>query len=176
MTQARVHSRSLAARFGAAVRVSLPTTSFWVFGSIGWAAVNALSALIGLTLREWQGWPAIGEVVAVFAAGAALAFLPATVLGRLVGRGREPSIRYAAAFVALAVLTVGFTAAVFAFQYRLYYSQWHAPFPSVVWGFQFVFTTAAAVYQFAVLGMRLYLPLGFIGLFAAGWLIARSPR
>ena len=48
------------------------------------------------------------------------------------------------------------TAFLFAMDYRLFYSRWHAPFGTIVWAFQFVFTSASAVYQFAVLGMRLF--------------------
>ncbi len=176
MTQAAVETRGAFARFASAFRRAVPPAGFWIVGSLAWAAVNALSAFAGLMLREWQGWPAIAEVVFVFACGAAIAFLPAVVLVRLVGGERAPSLRYASALLSLAVLTIGFTAAVFAFQYRFYYAQWHSPFPSVAWGFQFVFTTAAAFYQFAVLGMRLYLPLAFICLFVAAWLIARPTR
>ena len=38
---------------------------------------------------------------------------------------------------------------------------------------QFVYTSAAAVYQFAVMGVRLYLPLGAVVLFGTALMIAR---
>ena len=35
---------------------------------------------------------------------------------------------------------------------------------TITWSFQFVHTLATAFYQFVVLGMRLYFPLGFVAL------------
>jgi hypothetical protein len=68
------------------------------------------------------------------------------------------------------------TAALYALQYRLYYSAWHAETFSVTWALQLVFTALAALYQFAVLGVRLFLPLGFAALFAVAIWFARRPR
>ena len=48
--------------------------------------------------------------------------------------------------------------------YRLFYARWHAPFGTRTWVYQFTFTSASAVYQFIVMGIRLYLPLGFAAL------------
>ena len=42
--------------------------------------------------------------------------------------------------------------------------------------FQFVFTTRGALIQFAVLGVRLFFPLGFVALFVASLWFARSTR
>ena len=46
----------------------------------------------------------------------------------------------------------------------------------VTWTLQLVFTTLGALYQFAVLGLRLLLPFGLAALIAAGVWFARLPR
>jgi hypothetical protein len=48
----------------------------------------------------------------------------------------------------------------FSIIYRNFYAQWHGDPFTRIWLFQLTFTSASALYQFAVLGLRLYLPLG----------------
>lgn len=146
-------------------------------GSAAWAALNGFgAALVLYLLRDWQSPGSIGEVTAVFATGSALSFIPAAWLARLLVGTDRIELRFAAAFLALALTTMLVTAAVYALQYRFYYAQWHEPFGTVTWAVQFVFTGLAAVYQFAVLGLRLFFPLGFLALFAFSYWIARMPR
>ncbi|MGI2032100.1 hypothetical protein ACRQ1B_06870 [Rhizobium panacihumi] len=76
----------------------------------------------------------------------------------------------AIAITALAAGTVFVTAGLFALEYRSFYAQWHAEPPSHIWLLQFLFTSASAYYQFAVMALRLYLPLGPVFLAAAAWL------
>ncbi|TIX38504.1 MAG: hypothetical protein E5V40_19240, partial [Mesorhizobium sp.] len=97
-------------------------------------------------------------------------------LARLVSRGRHWEVAFAAAFVALLVATLAFTGGLFALQYRSYYAEWHAPAFTIRWAFELVFTMLTALYQFVVLGIRLYFPLGFIALVAAGIWFARQQR
>ena len=73
-------------------------------------------------------------------------------------------------------MTVSITGLIFAFDYRTYYSEWHADAGSIAWVFQLVFTTLAALYQFAVLGVRLLFPVGFVALFAVSLWFTRMPR
>lgn len=77
-------------------------------------------------------------------------------------------------FLCLAAGTIGTTAFLFALDYRTFYAQWHAMTGTRTWLFQFAFTSLAAFYQFLVLGVRLYLPLGAVALVATGLLLARS--
>ena len=72
--------------------------------------------------------------------------------------------------------TIGLTAFVFGLQYRIYYSAWHGPVFSWIWANQFVFTVGGAVYQFIVIGMPFYYPLGFLAVFLASLWFARHPR
>lgn len=156
---------------------AVPPLSSAALGAIAWAAVNALSAALMLVLaRDWATTSSIRDVAIVFGLGAALAFWPAAFLARLIVANPAPEMRFAAAFLALAIATIGFTATIYAFEYRSYYAQWHAPFGTVTWAFQFVFTMLAALYQFAVLGLRLFFPIGFVALFAFSLWIARMPR
>ena len=82
--------------------------------------------------------------------------------------------RFAAAFVALTVATIGATAFVFYLQFRVYYAQWHEETFSYVWFVQTFVTGAAAAYQFAVLGTRFFFPLGIVFLFAASFWLAKN--
>ncbi len=68
------------------------------------------------------------------------------------------------------------TGGLFALQYRSYYAQWHEPALTIAWSIQFVHTVATAFYQFIVLGIRLYFPLGFIALALASIWFARQQR
>jgi hypothetical protein len=91
---------------------------------------------------------------------------------RFVAFGRSREAAFAAAFICLTVFTIGATSLMFAIIYRNFYAQWHGDPFTRLWVIQLVFTTAAALYQFAVQGLRLYLPLGVIFLFGASWLLA----
>lgn len=93
-----------------------------------------------------------------------------------MSRGRGTEAAFAAAFVSLAATTVAVTALLYALQYRSYYAEWHAEAFTLTWAFQFVFTGLVALYQFAVLGIRLYFPVGLTALFAAALWFARSSR
>lgn len=134
----------------------------------------ALSALVALYLRNRLETFNLSLILGIFFAGGAVAWPLALFFSRLAATGRTADARFAAAFLSLTVCTVLGTAFLFAMQYRIFYAQWHAPFGTVTWAFQFVFTTAGAFYQFAVMGLGLFLPLGLAALLAmALWLVRR---
>jgi hypothetical protein len=89
-------------------------------------------------------------------------------------RTDRPRHGFSAFFLCLAAGTIGTTAFLFALDYRTFYAQWHAMTGTRTWLFQFAFTSLAAFYQFLVLGVRLYLPLGAVALVATSLLLARS--
>jgi len=153
----------------------LPSYPALVAGAFLWALLMGASAWVGLVRGGWQTVEAIGAVAVVFAAGGLLAFPLAVVAATLTG-ARRAETRFAAAFVALTVLSSALAAAIYANQYRLYYSEWHGEPFSRLWAYQIVFTTLAAIYQFLAVGMRLYFPLGFVALFAASLWFARRRR
>ena len=100
------------------------------------------------------------------ALGGVLAYAPAVLSAGFVTGNSRPETRFAAYLVALATATIGVTALFFGLYYRAYYAAWHGPAFSIEWTYQFVFTVAAAVYHFCVLGIRLFIPIGFPALLA----------
>ena len=134
------------------------------------------SALLALAMENWETPHAIRTVAILFALGGVAAFPPGLALARFLSHRRQAETAFAAAFLSLAVATIGVTSGLFALEYRLYYAAWHAEAFSRTWFLQFTHTLAAALYQFAVLGLRLFLPLGFAALLLASWLFARRAR
>ena len=158
------------------VRRALPGWRATLSGSLVWAVTMGASALINLLLDNWVTPEKIRTVSLLFAGGGALAFPLGLFAARLVSLGRGREVAFAAAMVCLAAATIGLTAGFYALQYRSYYAEWHAPVFTLTWGFQLAFTMAVASYQFMVLGIRLYFPLGFIALFAASLWFAQQRR
>lgn len=132
--------------------------------TLGWSAFMAASAALSLSLSGWQTQAHIARVALLFGLGGLFAFPPAILLAGWLGGRWTGTRRFALAMVALAVATISVTAMLYALQYRLYYSEWHDNVFTVRWMFEVGFTTLAALYQFAVLGMRHFLPLGLVGL------------
>ncbi|WP_292103288.1 hypothetical protein [Mesorhizobium sp.] len=163
-------------RIGDHFRAALPSARTAFAGALVWGLTMGASALVNLLLYDWETPAKIRFVTLIYAAGGALAFPVGLFLARLVSRGRHWEVAFAAAFVALLVATLAFTGGLFALQYRSYYAEWHAPAFTIRWAFELVFTMLTALYQFVVLGIRLYFPLGFIALVAAGIWFARQQR
>jgi hypothetical protein len=134
------------------------------------------SALGALYLRNGLLTSHLPELTTVYFLGGMLAWPFMLPLARLLARGRRLEARFAAFFLTLSLGTIAMTAFLFAMDYRWFYARWHAPFGTLVWAFQFAFTSASAVYQFAVLGLGLFLPLGFLCLLAASLYLARHMR
>ena len=158
------------------VRRALPGWRAGLLGSLVWGVTMGASALINLMLDNWMTPEKIRTVSLLFAGGGVLAFPLGLFVARLVSLGRGREVAFAAAMVGLAAATIGLTAGLYALQYRSYYAEWHAPVFTLTWGFQLAFTMAVASYQFVVLGIRLYFPLGFIALFAASLWFAQQRR
>jgi hypothetical protein len=155
---------------------ALPDPLTTLAGTVVWAAASATSAAIWLAISGRFATSHAPAILLVFALGGALAFPVALYLTRLAVPAGHAETRFAAAFVAFGLATILGVAFVFSMDYRQYYAEWHDPFPSVVWAFQFVFTGATAVYQFAVLGTRMFLPAGLIALFLVSLWHARQAR
>jgi hypothetical protein len=161
---------------GARVRRSWPSAAETFAGGAIWAAVMAASAFAAILMQDWETTAKIRSVAVLYALGGALAFPVGLFVARLLALRRSAEVAFAAAFLAFAAATIAITGLLFAFDYRTYYAEWHADTGSITWVFQLVFTTLAALYQFAVLGVRLLFPVGFIALFAASIWFARMPR
>lgn len=134
------------------------------------------SALAALLLDDWDTPQKIRSVILLFALGGGVAFPFGFVLARIISHGRRYDAAFAASFLSLAFATACVTGGFFALHYRSYYAEWHAEAFSLTWSLQFVFTVLSALYQFAVLGLRLYFPIGFVALLAASAWFARRAR
>lgn len=144
------------------------------------------SAIWGLTIPIcvivdyliWQRMlpPGIFQFSALFTIGAAIAAPMAIWIIRIF-TFESPTSCFAAVFLLLSSGTIGMTALLFAFDFWLYFTQWHAPLFSKFWLVQLVFTFGSAVYQFLVSGVRMYLPFGLIALLIASfWATKRIMR
>lgn len=136
----------------------------------------AMSALFALYLRNRLLTSHLPALTLVYFLGGLFAWPCALPWARFFAHRRSIETRFAAYFLMLSLTTVLMTAFIFAMDYRLFYSRWHAPFGTLVWAFQFAFTGASAVYQFAVMGIDLFLPVGFAWLAATSFYLARNTR
>lgn len=161
------------ARPAGRIRRALPP--FWtaLIGAEIWAALMAASAFLGLWRLEWQTPDRIQQVLKLFALGGFAAFPLGYFAAAFLAGRRRAQTRFAAAFLGFTLATIGATALIFGLLYRVYYSEWHDDHLSVRLMFEIGFTVAAAIYQFAVLGLRLYFPLGFAALFCLSLWFAR---
>lgn len=155
---------------------AFPPWSDMLIGAPCWGIQMALSALLALYLRNRMETSHLPTLILLYGLGGMFSWPFMLPFARFFARGRRLETRFAAFFVALAGGTVAMTAFLFAMDYRVFYSRWHAPFGTIVWVFQFVFTSANAVYQFAVLGLDLFLPAGLVCLIATSLFLAKRMR
>lgn len=163
------------ARWRATATDALPAPSVVVFGSAGWGAIMMISALGGIWMHNSLLMANTFAVASVFFYGGSLAFAPALWLARLWFGHRGKARRFAGGTVIIALMSHAAAAGIFALQYRIFYAHWHESFPSVIWFFQFGFTSAGAIYAFTVGSLYYYWPfacLAFIGFGA--WFASRG--
>jgi hypothetical protein len=159
--------------FSARLAFAVPSVRAAIVGAILWGLAMTLSAQFALWLAIRLDTFHLLQLSVLFFAGGAVTWPLALFAIRFCSGGRRPETWFAASIVFLSIGTVIVTAALFALQYRIYYAQWHGGAFTKIWMYQLFFTTAAAVYQFAVMGLRLYLPFGAVILFVTAWIIAR---
>ncbi|OWV78740.1 hypothetical protein ATY78_11585 [Rhizobium sp. R635] len=158
------------------LRAAKPPYSDLFVGALLWGMQMLAAAMLGLYLRNGLQTSRLAEVAALYFLGGLLSWPFALPVARFLAYNRPPEARFAAFFVTLTAATILMTAFLFAMEYRIFYSRWHAPFGSIVWAFQFVFTSISAVYQFLVIGLRLFLPLGLVCLVASSYHLAKRMR
>jgi hypothetical protein len=162
-------------RIGSSLAAARPDAATAVLGSVVWALAMAAAAAAKLIYMDWYSPDRMALITAFFAAGGLLAFVPGIYVGRLLSRGRRDA-GLAATFLALSTATIAITAFLVALEYRSYYAEWHEAAFTVTWVFQFIFTIAAAVYQFLVMGVRIYFPVGLLFIVAASVWNVRGMR
>jgi hypothetical protein len=163
-------------RFVRHLRRSLPPLATVLVSSPCWALVMAASALLEVWRDGWETEAKFGTIAVLFGLGAVIAFPIGLTLARFVSLGKSTEATFAAYFLGLSLSTIGVTSLLFAVDYREYYSTWHEEAFTVTWMFQMIFTTLGALGQFAVLGVRMFFPLGFVALFLASLWFARRAR
>lgn len=158
------------------LRAALPAPLTATLGSCLWGAATGTSALLSLLIEHWETPALVRWVGILYAAGGVIAFPLAWTIAASVAGDRPKQTAFAAMFVSLGSMTMGVTALLYVLQYRSYYAEWHADAFTLTWVVQFAVTTLVALYQFAVLGIRLYFPVGFVALAAASFWFARRSR
>lgn len=144
-----------------------------ISGALGWGAAMAISAQVSLWLSIAALTSHYWHLTTLVFFGAACAWPLSLALFRFIAFRRPREAAFAAAFLCLTIVTIGLTSVLFAVIYRSFYAQWHGDPFTKLWLFQLVFTLAGALYQFAVQGVRLYLPLGMLFLFAGSYWLAQ---
>ena len=157
------------------LRAALPGPALGFLGSLGWAAAMGASAALAGVMKAWSSGGNLDTVIVIFAIGGLVAFVPALTAYRFLGGQKVRGQRIALAFLTLAAATIVCTSATFTLIFRTYYAQWHDEILTGDWFREQFYTTASSTYQFAVLGLRSFLPLGLPALFAASWLISKKP-
>lgn len=138
-----------------------------------WAAVMAASATISLYwLRSGIIDGPAQRLIGVFALGALIAFPVARKVLDYVPGHWQHGQRFAIAFLAFGAATLGFTSLLVAFDFLAYYGQWHDDHFSRRRIMETIMTILSACYQFLVLGLRLFLPIGFLALITASMAFA----
>ena len=147
-------------------------------GAIAWSFAASLIAALHLSETGRFDSFHLSAILTVYAAGGALSW-PLSVVCLTLLRPRlvrSPMALVLVAFLGLGLATITVTAGLFALDYRAFYARWHADAFSRDWFLQQAFTTASAVYQFLVIGLRLYLPYGPLVLAGATALLLRTTR
>jgi len=114
----------------------------WHFTALGWA---------------WDENLMKGGVP--FAIGAFASGMLTSLAVQSYGHHRSELRRFCTYLLLLVGLTLAITLGIFVLHYRIYFSTWHADFPSIQFAFQTLFTGLAAVYLFLGTGLKVFLPL-----------------
>jgi hypothetical protein len=156
---------------------AVPDASTIVFGSAVLGMVMAFAALAGIWLRNGLAVVNAYPILFVYFYGGSLAFAPGLWLAELLFGRRGRVARSVGGALLIAVVVHLSTAAIFALQYRVFYSHWHSNFPSVVWFFQLGFTAAGGVFTFTVGSLAFYWPFSCLAFLAFGlWFASRGAK
>lgn len=142
--------------------------------SLVWGALLAASAYFSLVSEMARVFgQRVMTILAIYFAGGAIGYLFAMPVTHWLGKRIPPRLRLLCAVLALGGFTLAATAGILALNYRAYYAQWHEAALSHDWFYQQFFTALASTYQYLVIGIRLYWPLGPAFLLLAAWWTTR---
>eukprot|EP01032_Pedospumella_encystans_P005395 gene5395-6407_t len=137
-------------RLGARLHDCAPSPNVVLFGSVAWGVLMTVSATLAIWMHNDFLTATPLALIALYFYGGSLAFAPGLWLAEfLLGRSGV-TLRFIGSAVLILLATHVATSGIFALQYRVFYAHWHASFPSIVWFFQFSFTSAGAIYQYSV--------------------------
>ncbi|NWJ26457.1 hypothetical protein [Rhizobium sp. RM] len=143
------------------------------FGAVAWGICSSATASLGLYLQNRLETDNFLTIAVLFFVGGLLGWLVAAAAFCVVPSASPNAIRFGTAFILVAISTCLATALIFALQYRVFYAQWHAPVFSRIWFFQQLFTSLGAIYQFSVIGLRLYFPYALLPILLASAILCR---
>ena len=139
-----------------------------------WACLMLISASFSL----WQsnGFLTSHSTSILFLVffSAFIAFPLAMVTLHILDRHKRFETQLAGCFLFLTIATIGITAVAYSLNYWSFFHQWHGALFSRLWAWQFFYTNLGALYQFAVIGLRLFMPLGIIFLCLMSYFIAQK--
>jgi hypothetical protein len=163
-------------RLGTRLHDAVPDANVVLFGSVAWGVLMAASAVASIWTHNGLLIASPLAVIAVYFYGGSLGFAPGLMLARLLFGGRGRVVRFIGGTFIILLATHTATAGIFALQYRVFYSHWHANFPNIIWFFQFAFTSAGAIYQYSVDSIYYYWPFSLLCFLGFGLWFARTHR
>lgn len=142
--------------------------------SVAWGVLTTVAALFALVSEQAREFgPRVVTILAVYFVGGVIGYPFAFAATHWFARRFSAHFKLLFAVAALAGFTLAATAGILAFDYRAYYAEWHDAFFSRDWFYQQFYTALGSTYQYLVIGIRLYWPLGPIFLILAGWWMTR---
>lgn len=143
-------------------------------GSVFWALLMAASATLVLTLWNWQDPDQVNRIILFYFVGGLIAWPVAVFLLKFTSPHRSRETAFTSAFVFFSLSTIAATTALFIIQFQMF--RLSLPDHDTLLEAKTVWSIAMTVYQFAVIGMRLYLPFGLFVALAASWWYAKSTK
>lgn len=141
-----------------------------------WSSLMGLSLYVSVQINYSGLHDSLMRLLYTYFLGGLIAWpLAITILVQLRNRV-STAFMFIVAMMLLVIFTIGITSLLYALQYRAFFAQWHQPLFTRIWFFQQLFTTLGALFQFAVIGTRLYLPLAPIALVATSYILCRRIR
>ncbi len=147
-----------------------------VLGALCWGLAMTASLWVGLQMQVGGFTAHRAALAGLYFGGGVLSFPIALIAVRQMFSKRPPETRFAASFVLLTSTTLALTAVLSALIYLNLYADWRGDRLSYGWLVHLAYSGASSLYQFAVVGTRLYLPLGIVALLVASVWMARHSR